>query len=87
MVELKPVGEVVHFYKNISVAVIRLTATLEVGEVVRFERGGEEIGTQEISSMELDHTPVQSANRGQEVGIRAEYRLRPNAKIEKFVKK
>lgn len=66
---LTPVGEVTHYYNKIQVAVVRLHADLEVGTRLQFV-GEKSSFKQKLDSMQIDREPVQSAGRGDEVGVK-----------------
>ena len=67
----KPIGEVIHYYGKLGVAIVKLKAGLKNGETVRFERG-EESFEQAISSMQVDHEEIAKAKKGAEVGIKVD---------------
>ena len=64
------VGKVVHFYDKIGVAIVELSAPLVVGELLMFQRGDKELFTQPVSSMQINHAPVERAKKGDVVGIK-----------------
>ena len=64
-------GTVVHFYDRISVAVVKLQHTLNLGEKVRFQ-GKYTDFTQEVTSMQIDRQPVESAHFSQEVAMKVD---------------
>src|SRR3989338_6070662 len=63
------IGKVVHYYDKIGVAIVELTAPLTVGELLTFKRGEREF-TQPISSMQINHAPVEKAKKGDVVGVK-----------------
>lgn len=63
-------GKVVHYYDKIGVAILELTAPLTVGELVTFQRGDRELFTQPVSSMQINHAPVERAKKGAVVGVK-----------------
>jgi len=63
------VGKVVHYYDRIGVAILELTAPIMVGELLTFKRGQREF-TQPVSSMQINHMPVEKAGKGKVVGIK-----------------
>ena len=65
----KRIGEVSHFYDRISVAVVSLTADLAIGNKVHFLGHGSDF-MQEVTSMEIEHKPIESAKKGDEVAIK-----------------
>ena len=77
------IGQVTHFYRQISVAVLALTDTLRVGDTVHF-MGSTTDFRQEIASMEIEHQPVEEAGPGQEVALKVQQRVRARDKIFKL---
>lgn len=74
------VGSVNHYYDKLGVAIIKLTKSLKVGDVLMF--GDEEKGfKQEVSSMQLDHEPISSAKKGDEIGIKVEKKAREGTPV------
>jgi len=80
MAEQKPIGEVSHFYKGVSVAVVKFSKAVKVGETVHF-KGATTDFTQKIDSMQFDHKEVDKASKGKEVGIKVDDRVRVGDKI------
>ena len=76
------VGSVIHYFKGPSVAVVRVTAALAVGDRVRFH-GHTTDFTEQVSSMEVDHQKVAQANAGDEVAIQVTDRTRPHDQVFK----
>lgn len=66
----KPIGAVTHYYDKIGVAVLKLDAPLAVGDTVRF-RGRNDF-TQTVTSMQIDHAPVEKAGPGDEVAMKTD---------------
>ena len=77
------IGTVVHYFKGPSVAVVRLTdGELAVGDRVRFH--GHTTGfTEQVTSMEVDHTKVERAKAGEEVAIQVTDRTRHHDQVFK----
>lgn len=63
------VGKVTHYFNNINVAIIKLSDKLTAGETVHF-KGHTSDFDQVIDSMQIDHSQVESAKKGQEVGVK-----------------
>ena len=77
------IGTVVHFFKGPSVAVVRLTdGELAVGDRVRFHGHTTEF-TEQVTSMEVDHTKVERAKAGEEVAIQVTDRTRHHDQVFK----
>jgi len=75
MEERKPIGEVVHYYAKIKVAVVKFNQKVEAGIKARF-KGATTDFDQKIDSVHLDHEEVDAAKKGQEVGIKVKDRVR-----------
>ena len=63
------VGEVTHYYDRISVAVIQLSGKLSIGDNVHFLGHGSDF-IQEITSMQIEHEAIESADKGQEIAAK-----------------
>lgn len=74
------VGEISHWFDNISVAGIKLSGELEVGDHIHVVGHTTDL-TQEISSMELDNENVSEANAGDEIGVKLASRARPGDQV------
>ena len=62
------IGEVTHFFAKPMVAAIMLSATMKVGDKIHIKGSTTDI-TMEVTSMQIDRNPVDSADSGAEVGI------------------
>ena len=69
MADKKPIGEVIHFYDKILVAIVKLNAALKIGDTVKFKHDDDEF-TQTVDSMELEHKKITSAKKGAEIGLK-----------------
>jgi putative protease len=65
----KKIGEVIHFFDKIQVAILKLTSPLKVGDTIKFKHG-EDGFSQSVESLELDHKPIKSAKKGDEIGLK-----------------
>jgi len=79
----KKIGRVTHYYSKIGVAVLELTGDLTVGERIRFERGGEELFEQEVSSIQIEHKEVKKAKKGDDIGLKTEKEVKEGAEVFK----
>lgn len=69
-----PVGIVTHYYDQIKVAVLKLSADVEKGVKVQLmsEKG---VFTQKINSMQIDRIDVPHAPKGAEIGIKVKRKV------------
>lgn len=77
------VGKVTHYYDKIGVAIVELDATLSVGDKVKFVRGGEDMFEEAVESIQIEHEKVESANKGQVIGLKTEKPVKPGAEVYK----
>jgi hypothetical protein len=69
------VGEVTHFYDRLSVAVLVLSRPLHLNEVIHF-LGKSTDFQQKVTSMQVDHQPVETVESG-EVALEVKQKVRP----------
>lgn len=73
----KQVGKVTHYYDKLGVAIIELSDSLKQGETIKFV-GKEGEFTQVVSSMQHEHQPIESASKGQSVGVKVDQKVKEN---------
>jgi translation elongation factor EF-1alpha len=69
MAKEKEIGTVTHWYDKISVAVVRLSSALSVGDTVMVRHGENEFEIT-IDSMQIDHENVSKGKKGDEIAIK-----------------
>lgn len=69
------IGTVTHWYAHLSVAAIRLTAPLAVGDRIHI-RGHTTDLVETVRSMEIDHRRVERAEPGDDVALAVEGHVR-----------
>ena len=84
MVEKKLIGKITHFYPKISVAVVELEDTLNVGDRISIERGEEKI-EQDVDSMQIEHKNVEEAGKGESIGLKIAGQTKEGAKVFKVI--
>jgi ribosomal 50S subunit-recycling heat shock protein len=62
------IGEVTDYFKHVKAAAIKLTSNLNVGDSIEI-KGGEKDFKMKISSMQINRKPIQSAKKGDEIGV------------------
>ncbi|MBI2153770.1 MAG: translation elongation factor-like protein [Candidatus Rokubacteria bacterium] len=79
------VGIVDGYYAKIGVAAVRLTdGALQVGDQIRIH-GHTTDFTQTVESMQIEHKPIQRAERGSDIALKVRDRVRPHDHILKVV--
>jgi len=75
------VGTVTDYYAKIGVAAISLTdGALEVGDQIRIH-GHTTDFTQPVDSLQIEHRPVQRAERGSQVAVKVRERVRRHDEV------
>lgn len=77
------VGRVTHYYDKIKVAIIELDGTLSVGDMVEFDKGGEELFSQKVDSLQIEHNQVESASKGDIVGVKVNEAVKGGTEVYK----
>jgi putative protease len=80
----KLVGIVSHYFSNISVGVIKLSAPLGEGDEIRIIGGEGTDFSQKIDSMQIDHKKVKKAKKGNSVGLKTDQKVREGYKVYKI---
>ncbi len=78
--EPKPIGAVTHFYGNLGVAIVKFTKAVPVGTELWF-KGATTDFKETVKSMQYDHKPIESAKKGQEVGIKIKGKAREGDEV------
>jgi len=76
----KEIGVISHYYNHLSVGIVELTAPLRTGDTVHI-LGAHDDFTQTVKSIEIDHQRVESAFKGDSVGIRVSEKVHPHDKV------
>ena len=77
---MKKIGVVTHYYGNIGVAIVALTGKLSKGDKVKFEGGKTEF-EQTIESMQIEHKEIDSAKKGDIVGVKVNEKVNDGAEV------
>ncbi len=75
MPEKTPVGEVTHYFANISVAVVKLSDSVKEGDMLLFE-GATTSFEQKAESMQIEHKEIKEAGKGDAIGMKVKERVR-----------
>ncbi len=79
----KEIGRVVDYFARIGVVAIELEDELCVGDTIRI-KGHTTDFTQRVDSMQIEHSPVERAGRGETVGIKVKERVRAHDRVYKI---
>ena len=81
--EGKLIGKITHYFGKISVAVIKLTDVLKVGDEIRIA-GGDVDFTQKVDSIEVEREKIEQAKSGDSVGLKVKEKVRDGYKVYKL---
>ncbi|OGZ70647.1 MAG: hypothetical protein A3F47_00090 [Candidatus Staskawiczbacteria bacterium RIFCSPHIGHO2_12_FULL_38_11] len=81
--EGKLIGKITHYFSNIEVGVIKLSAPLKLGDEIRIVGGESTDFNQKVDSMQVDHKEVKSAKKGDSVGLKVSEKVREDYKVYK----
>lgn len=84
MAEKKLIGEITHYFTRIGVAVIELSDDIKIGDKIRIE-GATTAFDQVVDSMEIENEKVETATRGQSIGLKVKERVRPADVVYKIM--
>lgn len=74
------VGTVTHYFAKPAVAVLDLTASVRLGDVLHFSGHGADF-QQSVGSLQIDHAAVETASPGIEVAIQVDQRVREGTQV------
>lgn len=81
--EGKLVGKVSHYFSNIGVGVIKLSAPLSVGDEIRIMGGESTDFNQTVESLQVDHKELKAAKKGDDVGLKVAQKVREGYSVYK----
>jgi len=77
------IGEVTHYFAHVKAAVIKLKKdTLSVGDTI-YIKGHTSDFEQKIKSMQVNHKPIEKAEKGHEIGLKVGAKVRHGDKVYK----
>ena len=77
----KLIGKITHYFTNIGVAVVEITAAgLKAGDKIHV-RGATSDFEQAVDSMQVEHENVDKAKKGQSVGLKVEQPVREGDEV------
>lgn len=78
------VGRVTHYFDKIGVAIVELDGNLATGDKIKFVRGGEDLFEQTVDSIQIEHKKMESAGKGETVGIKTKETVKEGAEVFKL---
>lgn len=80
MAEEKKIGEIAHYFGKISVAAIKLTGDLKVGDMIHIKGHTTDL-EEKVESIQIQHDSVQKAGKGDDVGIKVKDHVRTGDEV------
>jgi putative protease len=74
------VGDVVHYYNRIGVAVLQIVEPIRVGDMLQIVGYSTDF-RQRVTSLQIEHESVEEAIPGQDVAMKVEQRVRRQDKV------
>jgi len=78
--KIDKIGEVIHFYDKIGVAIIRLEKDLKLNDKIKFVNDSNEF-EQEVQSMQVEHAQIDSAKSGDEIGVKVNEKVKAGTEV------
>jgi putative protease len=78
------IGVVSHYFGHLGVAAVVLEGELAVGDTIHI-KGHTTDFTQKVESIQLEHTTVERATKGEDVGIRVKEHAREHDVVSRVV--
>lgn len=82
MAEFK-VGKITHYYNKIGVAVVELSGSLLVGDLIKISGHGRDF-QMTVNSMQIEHQQIKEANKGDTVGLKVDQEVKEDDEIYKI---
>ena len=76
----KKIGVITHYFGHISVGIIKLDSPLKIGDNIHIKGAHDDI-TQSVDSIQIEHENVESAGKGDEVGIKVIEKVHPHDEV------
>jgi len=82
---LEEAGVITHYFPKVDAAVVKLTkSSLSVGDSIVI-KGHTSDFKEKVQSIQLDHTPIQNAENGMEIGLKVKSKVREHDVVYKIV--
>ncbi len=82
--EEKQIGAVEHFFDKISVAMIRLSDVVKIGDKIRIKNKVADL-VQVVSSMQIDRVPAVEAKTGDLISVKVDQRVSKGDAVYKII--
>ncbi len=83
MAKEKVIGKITHFFDKINVAVVALQSGLKRGDKIKIGKE-EPFIEQVVESMQIDRKDIETAKKGQEIGLKVKGQIRKGDLVYKI---
>jgi putative protease len=80
--ERKEIGKITHYFSKIGVAVVELSDSISVGDTILIKGAHTEF-EQDVASMQIEHESIQTAKKGQSIGLKVKQKVHENDRVFK----
>jgi len=80
----KKIGKITHYFSEIKVAVIKLSAPIKIGDSIKVVGGESTDFKQKVKSMQIDHNKVRAAKKGKSIGLKIDEKVREGYNVYKI---
>lgn len=77
------IGKVIHYYDKLGVAIVELDNGLSVGDTVKFVKDGEDLFSQKVESIQIEHEKKDSAKKGDVIGLKTDEEVKEGVEVYK----
>jgi len=82
---LEEIGVITHYFPKVDAAVVKLTkSSLSVGDKIVI-KGHTSDFKEKVESIQLDHSPIQNAEQGMEIGLKVKAKVREHDVVYKII--
>lgn len=82
---LEEAGVITHYFPKVEAAVVKLTKSpLSVGDRIVI-KGHTSDFKEKVQSIQLDHAPIQNAEKGMEIGLKVKSKVREHDVVYKII--
>ncbi|PIP68585.1 MAG: hypothetical protein CO035_03855 [Candidatus Omnitrophica bacterium CG_4_9_14_0_2_um_filter_42_8] len=82
---LEEVGVITHYFPKVDAAVVKLTKSgLSIGDKIVI-KGHTSDFKEKVNSIQLDHEPIQNAEKNMEIGLKVKAKVREHDVVYKIV--
>ena len=78
------VGRVTHYYDKIGVAIVEIDSTLSVGDSIKFSKDGQDLFSQVVDSIQVEHEKKETAVKGEVIGLKTKEPVKADTDVYKI---